>query len=63
MAIIFKPAILHRLMQALAHIVQDDPRFFIPRHGKPNIIRTTIGGQVSTPAGIAQVAEIAQFGF
>ena len=50
-------------MQALAHIVQDDPRFFIPRHGKPNIIRTTIGGQVSTPAGIAQVAEIAQFGF
>lgn len=63
MAIIFKTPILHRLVKTLAHVVQDDPRFFVARHGKPDIIGTTIGGQVRTPAGIAKVAEIAQLRF
>lgn len=62
LAIIFKPAIFHRLMKALAYIVQDDPRFFVARHGKPDIIGTTIGRQVGTAAGIAHIAEIAQLG-
>jgi len=63
LAIVFKPAILHGLMKTLAHVVQDDPRFFIARHGKPNVICTTIRGQMRTAAGIAHIAEIAQFSF
>ena len=63
LAVIFKPAIFHWLMETLAHVVQDDPRFFIARHGKPDVVCTTIGGQVRTAAGIAHIAEIAQFSF
>jgi hypothetical protein len=62
-AIVFKTPIFHRLVQALAHVVQDDPRIFIARHGKPDIVGTAIGWQVGTPAGIAHIAEIAQFSF
>jgi hypothetical protein len=58
-AIVFKTPIFHRLVKALAHIVQDYPRFFIARHGKPDTIGRSIGGQVRTAAGIAKVAEIA----
>ncbi len=63
LAIVFKPAIFHRLMKTLAHVVQDDPRFFVARHGKPDVIGTTIGRQVGTAAGIAHIAEVAQFSF
>ena len=63
LAIVFKTSIFHRFMKTLAHVVQDNPRFFIARHGKPDVIGTTIGGQVRTAAGIAHIAEIAQFGF
>jgi len=63
LAIVFKAAIFHGLMKTLAHVVQDDPRFFIARHGKPHVVCTTIRGQVRTAAGIAQIAEIAQFSF
>ncbi|HEY2171005.1 MAG TPA: hypothetical protein VGJ30_15375 [Candidatus Angelobacter sp.] len=50
-------------MTALTHVVQHDSRFFIARHRKPDIIGTTIGGQVGTSAGIADVAEFTQFNF
>ncbi|HET9166197.1 MAG TPA: hypothetical protein VFP11_09375, partial [Candidatus Angelobacter sp.] len=63
LAIVFKPPIFHRLMNALAYVVQDNPRFFIARHGKPDVVRTTIDGQVRAAAGIAHIAEIAQFSF
>ena len=63
LAIVFKTAILDGLVKAFAHVVQHDPRFFIARHGKPDIIGTTIRGQVRTAAGIAHIAEIAQFSF
>jgi hypothetical protein len=59
-AIVFKPPIFHRLVKALAHIVQDDPRIFIARHRKPDIIGTTFSRQAGTPVGIAEIAEIAQ---
>jgi len=62
-AIVFKTSILHWLMKTLAHIVQDDPRFFITRHGKPHVVCATIRGQLRTATGIAHIAEIAQFGF
>ena len=62
-AIVFKTSVFHGLMKALAHVVQDDSRFFIARHGKPDVVCTTIGGQVRTAAGIAHIAEIAQLGF
>jgi len=62
-AVIFKSAIFHGLMETLADIMQDDPRFFVARHGKPDVIGTTIGGQVGTAAGIAHIAEIAQCSF
>jgi hypothetical protein len=63
LAIVFKSSIFHRLVTALAHIVQDDPRFIIACHGKPDIVSTTIGGQAGTTAGIAKIAEIAQLDF
>ena len=63
LAIVFKTAIFHWLMEAFAHVVQYDPRFFIARHGKPDVVCTTIGGQVRAAAGIAHIAEIAQFSF
>ena len=63
LAIVFKTSVFHWLMEAFAHVVQDDPRFFVTRHGKPNIIGTTIDGQVRTAAGIAHIAEIAQCSF
>jgi len=59
-AIVFKPPVFHRLVKALAHIVQDDPRIFIARHRKPDIIGTTFRRQAGTPVGIAEIAEIAQ---
>ncbi|HEY2362206.1 MAG TPA: hypothetical protein VGK36_13880 [Candidatus Angelobacter sp.] len=63
MAIIFKPAIFHRLMESLAYVVEHDPEFFIARHRKPDIIGATVGGQVRAFASIADITEIAQFGF
>lgn len=59
-AIVFKTPIFHRLVRALAHIVQDDPRILITRHSKPDIIGTTFRRQAGTPVGIAEIAEIAQ---
>jgi hypothetical protein len=61
-AIVFKSPVFHRLVKALAHVVQDDPRIFIARHGKSDIIGTTFSRQAGTLLGIAKVAEIAQFG-
>jgi hypothetical protein len=58
-AIVFKPPVFHRLVKAFANIVQNDPRFFIARHGKPDIICTTIEGQVGTAARVAHIAEVA----
>jgi hypothetical protein len=63
LAIIFKPPIFHRLMMAFTHIVQDDPRFFIARHGKTHTIGTTFGGHMTTSTGITYIAELAQFNF
>ena len=62
-AIVFKSPVFHRFVKALAHIVQDDPRRFIARHSKPDIIGTTFSGQARTPVGIAKIAEIAHLGF
>ena len=42
--------------------MQDDPRIFIARHGKPDIIGTTLSRQTGTSVGIAKIAEIAQLG-
>jgi len=61
-AIVFKAPVFHRFVKALAHMVQDDPRIFIARHGKPDIIGTTFSRQARTTAGIAKIAEIAQLG-
>ncbi|HEY2116898.1 MAG TPA: hypothetical protein VGJ51_17505 [Candidatus Angelobacter sp.] len=62
-AIVFKSPVFHRLVKALAHIVQDDPGIFITRYSKPDIIGTTFSRQAGTPLGIAKIAEIAQLGF
>jgi len=43
-------------------MVQGDPRIFIARHSKPDIIGTTFSRQAGTPVGIAKIAEIAQLG-
>ncbi len=63
LAIIFKPAVLHRLVKTLTYIVKHDPRFFIARYGKPDAIATTVGGQVGTLPGITHIAEIAKLDF
>jgi hypothetical protein len=61
LTIIFEPAIFHWLMKALAHVVQDDPQFFIARHGKTHTIGATIGGHMTTSTGITDIAELTQF--
>jgi hypothetical protein len=61
LAIIFKPAIFHRLMTALAYVVEHDPGFFVTCHGKTHTIGTTIGGHMTTSTGITDIAELAQF--
>jgi hypothetical protein len=59
LTVIFKPAIFHRLMQALAYVVEHDPGFFVACHGKTYSIGTTVGRHMATSAGIADVAELA----
>jgi hypothetical protein len=63
LAIIFKPAIFHRLVESLAYVVENDPGLVIARNGKTDTIRTPISRHMTTAAGIAHIAEIAQFGF
>ena len=63
LAIIFKPAILYRLMKALAYVVEHDPGFFVACHGKTHTIGTTFGGHMTTSTGITYIAELAQFNF
>jgi hypothetical protein len=63
LAVIFKPAILHRFMKALAHVVEHDPGFFVSRYCKTQTIGTTLSWHVATSAGITYVAEIAQLSF
>jgi len=63
LAIIFKPAILHWLMEALAHVVQNYSGFFIARHGKTYAIGTALNRHMATSASIAYVAELTQFNF
>jgi len=63
LAIILKPPVLYWLVKALAHIVQDDPGFLVPRHGKTHAIGVTVGRHSTASASIADIAELAQFGF
>jgi hypothetical protein len=58
-AVIFKPAILHRFMEALAHVVEHDPGFLVACDGKTHAIDTTLSRYMATSTGIAQVAEVA----
>ena len=63
LAIIFKPAIFHRLVESLAHVVEHNPGFFIARDGKADTIRTTIGGHMATATRITDIAELPQLSF
>jgi len=63
LAIVFKPSIFLRLVTAFAHVVQYDPRVFVPCHRKTDIIDTAVSRHVRARAGIAHIAEVAQYGF
>jgi hypothetical protein len=63
LAIIFEPAIFHRLVEPLAHVVEHNPGFFITRNGKADTIRTTIGGHMTTTTRITNIAELPQLNF
>jgi hypothetical protein len=62
-AVIFKPAILHGFMEALAHVVEHYPGFLVACDGKTHTIGTTLRRYMATSTGITQVAEVAQLNF
>jgi len=63
LAIIFEPAVLHRFMETLAYVVEHNPGFFVPGQRKPYTIGITVSRHVAASAGIADIAELAQFRF
>lgn len=63
LAIIFEPAILNGLMEALANVMENDPGFLVARHGKTNTISTTLSRHAATSARIANIAELPQLNF
>lgn len=63
LAIVFKPTIFHRLMKALAYVVEHDPGFLITRNGKADAIRATVSRHAATSTRITNVAELPQFNF
>jgi hypothetical protein len=63
LAVIFKPAILHGFMEALAHVMEHDPGFLVTCDGKTYAIGTTLSRYMATSTGITQVAEVAQLSF
>jgi hypothetical protein len=50
-------------METLAYVVEHDPGFLVPRHGKTYAIGMTVGRHAAASASIADIAELAQFGF
>ena len=63
LAIILKPPVLYRFMETLAYVVKHDPGFFVPGQGKPYTIGITVSRHVAASTSIADIAELAQFGF
>jgi hypothetical protein len=63
LAIVFKAAVLHRLMKALAYVVEHDPGLFVPCQGKTYTIGVTVSRHAAASASIANIAELAQFCF
>jgi hypothetical protein len=61
-AVVFQPAILHRLMLAFTDVVENDSGFLIASHGKANTIREAGLRHVSAAARVTNVAEVTQFG-
>jgi len=60
LAIVYDPAIFHRTVIVLAHVVQDNPGAFILGHGKTKPVGASAGRHAGTALGIAKIAELTQ---
>jgi len=60
LAVVYDPAIFHRTMIVLAHVVQHNPGTFILGHGKAEPVSTAAGRHAGATLGITKVAELAQ---
>jgi hypothetical protein len=50
-------------METLAYVVEHDPGFFVPGQGEPHTIGVTVSRHAAASASIADITELAQFGF